>query len=203
MRTPPSTASPRSWRTSRSRRAGGRGRLPTWVVRIRSSLRFMASTGTGSYTLPRSRPWYTLWAPGRCAWARAQVVRAAGRRGVGAPPTEARLQSEEACMFFELRQYHIRPGQRDKWVRCMEEEIIPFQVKMGMVILGSFVGEEDESVYVWIRRFENEQERKRLYDLVYQSDYWKNEISPKVPTMIDREQIKVTRLVATPHSVIQ
>ena len=68
---------------------------------------------------------------------------------------------------------------------------------------GSFVGEEDESVYVWIRRFENEQERKRLYDAVYQSDYWKNEISPKVPTMIDREQIKVTRIVATPHSVIQ
>ena len=33
-------------------------------------------------------------------------------------------------MFFELRQYHIRPGQRDKWVKCMEEEIIPFQVKM-------------------------------------------------------------------------
>jgi hypothetical protein len=106
-------------------------------------------------------------------------------------------------MFFELRQYHIRPGQRDNWVKCMEEEIIPFQVKMGMVILGSFVGEEDQSVYVWIRRFENEGERKRLYDLVYQSDYWKNQISPKVPTMIDREQIKVTRLAATPHSVIQ
>ncbi len=110
---------------------------------------------------------------------------------------------KEAVMFFELRQYHIRPGQRDNWVKCMEEEIIPFQVKMGMVILGSFVGEEDESVYVWIRRFDNEPERKRLYDAVYQSDYWKNEIAPRVPTMIDREQIKVTRLVATPHSVIQ
>jgi hypothetical protein len=72
-----------------------------------------------------------------------------------------------------------------------------------MVILGSFVGEDADSVYVWIRRFESEQERKRLYDLVYQSDYWKNEISPRVPTMIDREQIKVTRLLATPHSVIQ
>ncbi len=106
-------------------------------------------------------------------------------------------------MFFELRQYQMRPGQREKWVKCMEEEIIPFQVKMGMVILGSFVGEEDENTYVWIRRFENEQERKRLDDAVYQSDYWKNEISPKVGTLIDREQIKVTRLVATPHSVIQ
>ena len=106
-------------------------------------------------------------------------------------------------MIFELRQYHIRPGQREKWVKCMEEEIIPFQVKMGMVILGSFTGEEDESVYVWLRRFESEAERKRLYDLVYQSDYWKNEIAQRISTFIDREQIKVTRIVATPHSVIQ
>src|SRR5215475_4891184 len=123
-------------------------------------------------------------------------------------PTHARrpaqaLRQKETVLFFELRQYHMRPGQRDNWVKCMEEEIIPFQVKMGMVILGSFVGEEDDSVYVWIRRFDNEQERKRLYDAVYQSDYWKNEISPKVGTLIDREQIKVQRIVATPHSVIQ
>jgi hypothetical protein len=112
-------------------------------------------------------------------------------------------RTEGDRMFFELRQYHIRPGQQANWVKCMEEEIIPFQVKMGMVVLGSFVGEEDASVYVWIRRFESEAERKRLYDAVYQSDYWKNEISPRVPTMIDREQIKVTRIVATPRSVIQ
>ena len=105
--------------------------------------------------------------------------------------------------FYELRQYFVRPGKMDEWVKIMEEEIIPFQMKMGMVIVGSFVGEEDASVYVWIRRFASEEERKRLYDLVYQSDRWKNEIGPRVPTLIDREQIKVTRLVATPHSVIQ
>src|SRR5437879_13684039 len=110
---------------------------------------------------------------------------------------------KEASMFFELRQYVVRPGQQKAWVKCMEEEIIPFQVKMGMVIVGSFVGEEDDSVYVWIRRFESEAERKRLDELVYQRDYWKKEISPKVPTMIDREKIKVTRILATPHSVIQ
>jgi hypothetical protein len=106
-------------------------------------------------------------------------------------------------MLFELRQYHVRPGQQEAWVRCMEEEIIPFQVKMGMVILGSFIGEEDDSVYVWLRRFASEEERQELYDRVYQSDYWKNEIAPKVGHMLDREQMKVTRLVATPRSVIQ
>ena len=106
-------------------------------------------------------------------------------------------------MLFELRQYYVRPGQQEAWVRCMEEEIIPFQVKMGMVILGSFVGEDDDSTYVWIRRFESEQERERLYERVYQSDYWKTEIAPRIPAMLDREQMKVTRLLATPHSVIQ
>jgi hypothetical protein len=106
-------------------------------------------------------------------------------------------------MLFELRQYTVRPGQRAAWVKCMEEEIIPFQVKMGMVILGSWVSEEDESVYVWLRRFDSEAERKRLYDAVYQSDYWKTEIAPRVPAMLDREQMKVTRLVATPRSPIQ
>ena len=59
-------------------------------------------------------------------------------------------------MLFELRQYHVRPGQQANWVTLMEQEIIPFQTRMGMEILGSFVGEDDDSVYVWIRRFESE-----------------------------------------------
>lgn len=106
-------------------------------------------------------------------------------------------------MFFELRQYRTRPGQRDKWVKFMEEVIIPFQVSKGMVILGSFVGQEEEDLYVWIRRFESEEERQRLYEAVYESDYWKNDIAPRVPDMLDREAIRVTRLEATPKSVLQ
>jgi hypothetical protein len=85
----------------------------------------------------------------------------------------------------------------------MEEEIIPFQVSKGMVIVGSFVGEEEDDLYVWIRRFDSEDERKRLYEAVYESDYWKNEIAPKVPEMLDRDKIKVTRIQATPKSVMK
>jgi hypothetical protein len=72
-----------------------------------------------------------------------------------------------------------------------------------MVIVGSFVGREEEDRYVWIRRFESEEERTRQYAAVYESDHWKNIIAPQVPMMIDREAIKVTRLEATPKSVIQ
>ena len=106
-------------------------------------------------------------------------------------------------MFFELRQYHVRPGQQAAWVKCMEEEIIPFQTKMGMVVIGSFVGEQDESAYVWLRRFESEEQREQQYAAVYETDYWKNEIAPRVPAMLDREKAVITRLTATPKSVIQ
>ena len=106
-------------------------------------------------------------------------------------------------MLFELRQYRMRPGEEANWVNYMEEVIIPFQISKGMVILGSFVGEEEKDLYVWIRRFESEEQRERLYEAVYESDTWKNEIAPKIPDMMDRSQIKVTRLEATPRSVIQ
>jgi len=47
--------------------------------------------------------------------------------------------------FYELRQYHVRPGKMDEWVKIMEQEIIPFQVSKGMVITGSFRGEKGGS----------------------------------------------------------
>src|SRR5437870_3671256 len=45
-------------------------------------------------------------------------------------------------MIFELRQYHHRPRQRANGGKCMADEIIPCQVKMGTAILGSTVGAE-------------------------------------------------------------
>jgi len=105
--------------------------------------------------------------------------------------------------FYELRQYKVLPGKLDAWVRIMEEEIIPFQVSKGMVICGSFRGETDESVYVWIRRFESEAQREALYKEVYESDYWKTKIAPRVPDCLDRPHNVVTRIVPTPRSPVQ
>jgi len=105
-------------------------------------------------------------------------------------------------MFFELRQYRLNPGQRERWVKFMEEVIIPFQVSKGMVIVGSFVAQEDPDLYVWIRRFESEEEREQLYKAVYESDYWKNVVRPQAGEMLDPKNIQVIRLEATSKSVI-
>jgi hypothetical protein len=106
-------------------------------------------------------------------------------------------------MFFELREYHAKPGKRDAMVKLMDEEIIPFQVSKGMVVVGSFVAEQDDETYFWIRRFESEEERVRLYAAVYESDTWKNDFSPRMGELNDRSQIKVTRITPTPKSVIR
>lgn len=106
-------------------------------------------------------------------------------------------------MLYELRNYRVRPGCRDEWVDFMEQVIIPFQTEKGMMVVASFVAEEDPDLYVWIRRFEDEQEREELYAAVYQSDRWKNEIAPRVNELLDRERMVVTRLTPTRRSVLR
>jgi hypothetical protein len=104
-------------------------------------------------------------------------------------------------MFFELRQYQILPGKRDEWVRFMEERIMPGQLAAGAVIVGSFVGQQDDNLYVWIRRFESEEQYQAFRTAYYQSDEWKNELHPRVREMLG--STVVTRVEATPKSVIR
>ena len=42
--------------------------------------------------------------------------------------------------FYELRQYEIRPGKMDEWLKLMEEEIIPFQIEQGKKAWFEFSG---------------------------------------------------------------
>ena len=85
----------------------------------------------------------------------------------------------------------------------MQTKIIPFQVSQGMVVCGSYRGEDDDSVYFWIRRFDSEADRERLYEAVYKSDTWVNTMADKVGELIDREKIVVNRVVATSRSTMQ
>jgi len=103
-------------------------------------------------------------------------------------------------MLFELRQYRMKPGQKDNWVKFFEETIVPFQTARGMTILGSWTGEEEEDLFVWIRRFESEEDRKRLYAAVYETDEWKNELGPRASELLQSGKSVISRLNPTPHS---
>ena len=105
-------------------------------------------------------------------------------------------------MLIELREYTVRPGKRDEWVRMMETEIIPFQIQNGIAVLGSFVCEDNDGIYVWMRRFDDEADRVAKYAAVYESEHWKTSVLPRVNALIDREKHRITRLVPTHLSAI-
>lgn len=106
-------------------------------------------------------------------------------------------------MFYEIRRYQVRLGRRAEWVRYMEDVIVPFQSSKGMDITASFVDEQDEDAYVWIRRFDDEAQREALYAAVYESERWKNEIGPVAYDLLIAENSVVTRVVPTPASPLQ
>jgi hypothetical protein len=105
--------------------------------------------------------------------------------------------------FFEIRQYRIVEGGRDAWVKLMEETIIPYQIKKGMVVTGSFTGMDEDDLYVWIRRFDDEAEKDRLYKAVYEDAEWLEVIKPQTDSLILREKIEVLRVQPTSRSVMR
>jgi len=84
----------------------------------------------------------------------------------------------------------------------MDETVMPYQVSKGMVVVATFIDEEDPDHYVWIRRFEDEADRERLYKAVYETEAWENDMMPRVTELLDREKAIINRLIPTPKSVI-
>ena len=76
-------------------------------------------------------------------------------------------------------------------MKFMEETIIPFQTSKGMVVVSSFIGEQEDDLYVWIR-FESEEQCKQLYAAVYESDEWKNDMLPRVCELLDTEMTRLS-----------
>ena len=106
--------------------------------------------------------------------------------------------------FFELRQYRIQPGQMQRWVKFFDEVIVPYQVSRGMIVVGSWQGQgEDDDLFVWIRRFESEEDYERIRKNTYETDEWRNDMSPSVGEMMIRDKIVVARLEATPLSILR
>src|SRR5207248_9087438 len=94
-----------------------------------------------------------------------------------------------------MRQYRTKPGQRENWVRYLHETVAPFQTSKGMKILGTWIGEQEDDLFVWMRQFEDEEERVRLYAAVYDSAEWKERIAPPIGDMLERGKAVITRLV--------
>jgi NIPSNAP len=105
-------------------------------------------------------------------------------------------------VVYELRQYRVKKGKMKQWLKLMDEEVAPFQASQGMVIVARFTAPKEKDLYVWLRRFRNEVERKRQYRKVYESDHWKTVLAPRIDAVLDIASIAVTDLEPTPSSIL-
>ena len=67
----------------------------------------------------------------------------------------------------ELRQYTLRPGQRDVLIDLFDREFIESQEAEGMAIVGQFRDLDDPDRFVWIRGFPSMPARARALASFY------------------------------------
>jgi hypothetical protein len=63
------------------------------------------------------------------------------------------------CAVLELRQYTLKPGERDVLIALFDRHFIESQEAVGMTIVGQFRDRRRSDRFVWIRGFSDMQNR--------------------------------------------
>ncbi len=103
----------------------------------------------------------------------------------GADPTIARV--------VELRQYTLRPGQREVLIELFERELIEPQEAVGMQILGQFRDLDRPDRFVWLRGFSDMEARRQELAEFYGGPVWAAWGPAANATMIDSDDVLLLR----------
>jgi hypothetical protein len=93
----------------------------------------------------------------------------------------------------ELRQYTLRPGQRDVLIELFDREFVESQEAAGMAIVGQFRDLDDPDRFVWIRGFASMPARAAALASFYGGPVWKQHAAAANATMIDSDNVLLLR----------
>jgi hypothetical protein len=96
----------------------------------------------------------------------------------------------------ELRQYTLRPGQRDVLIDLFDREFVESQEADGMAIVGQFRDLDDPDRFTWIRGFASMPARARALASFYGGPVWKAHSAAANATMIDSDNVLLLRPVS-------
>ena len=99
--------------------------------------------------------------------------------------------------IVELRQYTLRPGQRDVLIELFDREFVESQEETGMAILGQFRDLDRPDRFVWLRGFEDMPRRAQALADFYGGPTWKRHSARANATMIDSDDVLLLRPVST------
>jgi quinol monooxygenase YgiN len=113
-----------------------------------------------------------------------------------AEATAAPAPSSTCCPVVELRQYTLRPGQRDVLIELFDREFVETQEAEGMKILGQFRDLDNPDRFVWLRGFPEMPERARALEAFYKGPVWKAHSKAANATMVDVNNVLLLRPAA-------
>jgi hypothetical protein len=110
-------------------------------------------------------------------------------------PDAGNHQLNHACSVYELRQYTLRPGQRDVLIELFDREFIESQEAVGMRIVGQFRDLDRADHFVWIRGFRDMAARAAALAAFYGGPVWKEHRDAANATMVDSDDVLLLRPV--------
>src|SRR4030095_15337502 len=114
---------------------------------------------------------------------------------ISAPaPTQEfpRPPADSTCNIFELRQYTLKPGQRDLLIELFDREFVETQEAVGMRVCGQFRDEDHPDRFVWIRAFADMKARQRGLTSVYGGSAVRAHGREAAATMIDSDHMPLS-----------
>ena len=93
----------------------------------------------------------------------------------------------------ELRQYTLRPGRREVLVELFDAKLIESQEAVGISVIGQFRDLDRPDRFVWLRGFENLDERTRSLGEFYGGPVWRAHSAEANATMVDTDDVLLLR----------
>lgn len=100
------------------------------------------------------------------------------------------MQEEQV---IELRQYKLRPGQRDVLIELFDREFVESQEAVGMRVIGQFRNADDAAAFVWLRGFADMDARARGLQAFYGGPVWTEHRNAANATMVDSDNVLLLR----------
>jgi hypothetical protein len=105
------------------------------------------------------------------------------------PPVVTAQAGQQPTTIVELRQYTLRPGQRDVLIDLFEREFVESQEAVGMRIVGTFRDLDRPDRFVWIRGFTDMAARPAALKAFYEGPVWRAHRQAANATMIDSANV--------------
>src|SRR5262245_60013232 len=114
---------------------------------------------------------------------------------IGVPMNAGVSTPRRCCPVVELRQYTLKPGQRDVLIDLFDRHFVESQEAAGMTIVGQFRDRRRPDRFVWIRGFADMTSRHQALERFYGGPVWATHREAANATMVDVSDVLLLRPV--------